>query len=309
MKVKENTAVLLIGFGGPTSLDEVKPFLASVLEGVKVPQERIEEVYRHYEAVGGVSPYNEITLRQKRALEAELGSRGVKLPVLVGFRHASPGFEEVFLELKKKSAQKAVCFVLSSLRTYTSFEKYRDKLAEAQQRSNSSGLELVYTRPFHAHSLFVEAQANKVEQATDMIPPSERRKTFFIFSAHSVPVAMSDESGYASQFLESASLVAERLGLGHWMAAYQSRSGDPKDPWLGPDVKDILRAMDTSQFKNVVLIPSGFLSDNVEVVYDLDTEARETARSKGLNYFRASTVMDDPRFIRMMADQVLEIAG
>lgn len=304
--IHSNTAVLLIGFGGPTSMAEVRPFLASVLQGVKVPEERVEEVYRHYEAFNGVSPYNEVTFRQQKALAAELESRGAKLPVLVGFRHAAPRFQDVFSELKKKNVRKVIGFVLSPFRTYASFEKYRENLLEARRESGGKGIEIVYTSPFHSHALFIDAQARRVERAISTIPRSEWPRSYFIFSAHSVPVPMSDKSGYSSQFFASASLVAGRFGFSAWMAAYQSRSGGPREPWLAPDVKDVIRAIDKSQFKNAVLIPVGFLCDHVEVLYDLDKEARETAELKGLRYCRASTVNDEPEFIRMMADQVLE---
>lgn len=305
--MKTNTAVLLIGFGGPTSMAEVPLFLESVLQGVKVPKERIEEVTRHYEVFHGVSPYNEITFRQQKALEAELKLHEVTLPVLAGFRHSFPNFQDIFLKLKKQRIEKVIGFVLSPLRTYASFEKYQEKLAEAQEQLGSTAIPIVYTSPFYANPLFIDAQARQVERVLDKIPEAERPKTYFIFSAHSVPVPMSDKSGYASQFLKSSSLVAERFGFSSWAAAYQSRSGSPKDPWLGPDVKEIIHAVDKNHFKNILVVPIGFLCDNVEVLYDLDKEARETAESNGFRYYRASTVTDEPKFIRMMADQVLEV--
>jgi ferrochelatase len=291
----KKTAILLIGFGGPEKSSEIRPFLDSVLEGVKIPPARYEAVVHHYEAVGGASPYNAITRRQKDALAAELKKRGADFPVYAGFRHSSPSFADVFRELKQKGFERVVGFVLSSLRSYPSFEKYCERVERGRKEADAEGIEIVYAGDFHQHPLFIEAQAAKIKKIDG---------AFYLFSAHSIPVEWSEKSGYARQFERASALIAEKLGIKDWSVCYQSRSGNPRDPWLVPDVCDAIAAVDRSRFRELVVTPSGFLSDNVEVLYDIDIEAKNKAVECGFHFTRPETVMDHPSFIRLMADQV-----
>jgi ferrochelatase len=299
------SAVLLIGFGGPESPEEVRPFLESVLRGVKTAPGRLEEVLRHYEHLGGVSPYNAITLIQKKALEKWLKSKNVGLPVLTGYLHSNPSFDEIFLELEKQKIGNVIAFILSALRCRASFDKYVERLEEAKARVGAANIRIKYTAPFHKNPLFIGAQQARVEEFLKTISPDAAQCCFFIFCAHSIPVEMAEESGYADQLAELAAFVAQELGLRFWDIAYQSRSGDPNRPWLWPDVKDVIRKVNPKIFNRVVLVPAGFLSDNVEVLYDLDVEARREAVSHGLKYGRALTVMDHPLFIEMMGELVI----
>lgn len=301
----KKTAALLIGFGGPRRIEEVKPFLESVLRGVQIPQERFDEVMLHYEIIGGVSPYNEITELQRAALCDWLKSRGTDLPVFIGYRHSFPSFEDTFRELKEKGYQRIIGFVLSSFRTYASFEKYKERLEEGRAAAGAE-IEVLYTKPFYNDLHFIDAQSKRVEELLEDWNPAEEPETFFLFTAHSVPETMSTESSYDAQFAEAASLVARRLDLKFWDICYQSRSGRPQDPWLGPDVKERIQKINQDRFKNLVLVPIGFLCDNVEVLYDLDVEAKRQAEQLGFKFARAKTVMDHPKFIAMIGERILE---
>ena len=311
--MKEKTAALLIGFGGPQGMAEVRPFLESVLEGVRIPPQRFEEVLHHYEAFGGVSAYNAVTYRQQKALERWLNSQNSPLPVAVGFRHCPPSFREVFRAFKKEGVKKVVGFVLASFRSFASFEKYQAKILDGRREAGAENIEIVYTDSFAANTLYLEAQADEVKKTLRSFSEAEKHTTYFLFSAHSIPVVVSEQSisshgaSYASQFLAAGASIAGMLGLNdHWSVAYQSRSGNPHDPWLEPDVKDVVARLDTKKFERVLFIPVGFLCDNVEVVYDLDTEAKKSCEEHGFGYFRASTVADHPKFIEMMGRQILE---
>lgn len=295
---------MLIGFGGPERPEDVRPFLESVLQGIRIPQERFDEVLHHYEVIGGVSPYNAITYRQKAALEKELSGRGRNIPVVAGFRHSTPSFKDAVLEIKKNGRTRAVGFILAGLRSYPSFEKYIEKLDLAQSEAGGEPVSFTYTDPFHDHPFFISAQADEVLKACAALESQEKENAYYIFSAHSIPVAMAEKSGYGKQFQETSRLIAEKLNLKHWQTAYQSRSGSPRDPWLEPDVQSVIGKIDPAVFKTVVLVPAGFLCDNVEVIYDLDTEARQTAEARGLRYLRAKTVTDHPQFIRLVADLI-----
>lgn len=304
----KKTAALLVGFGGPRRIEEVRPFLESVLRGIPVPPERFDEVFLHYEMLGGVSPYNDMTECQRAALCEWFASRAVTVPVFVGYRHSFPSFEETFVELKKQGFERVIGFILSPLRTYASFEKYKERVEEGRLAAGFEG-EIVYTKPFYSESHFIDAQAKRIEELLEDWSPAEEPETFFLFTAHSVPEKMATESSYDAQFAEAASLVARRLDLKFWDICYQSRSGRPQDPWLGPDVKERIQKINQERFKNVVLVPIGFLCDNVEVLYDLDIEAKRRAEQLGFKFARAKTVMDHPLFISMMGEQVLERLG
>lgn len=284
---------------------EVRPFLESVLRGVRIPQARFDEVVHHYEVIGGVSPYNAITEAQKAALERELAARGLDVPVVVGYRHSEPSFADALRDLRSRGVREAVGFVLASLRSHASFEKYIERLEEA---GKETGIEIAfsYTGPFHEHPLFIEAQADEASKVLDAIGRGRLDEIRVIFSAHSIPVPMADQSGYHRQFERMSSLIAEKLGVRHWSTAYQSRSGNPRDPWLEPSVESVIEGVDAKRFKHVLAISPGFLCDNVEVIYDLDHECRLLCEKLGLVYHRARTVTDHPKFIRLVADLVRE---
>lgn len=295
-------AVLLLGFGGPSSPAEVRPFLDSVLEGVHVLPARFETVLRHYDAVGGTSPYNALAARQGTALEAWLIARGHTFPVRVAFRHSTPSFRDVFTEFAAAGVETVAGFALSPLRSQASFGKYRDHAEKAKSDAGASRVGVRYAEPFHDDPLFIAAQAERVREALAVLGA---KRTFVLFSAHSIPRIMADESGYDLQFSVMAVLVAAHLGLREWGIAYQSRSGRPADPWLSPDVSEAIRALDPARFDAILVVPAGFLCENVEILYDLDVEARAVAEERRFFYARAATVLDHPSFVELMGRRVL----
>lgn len=291
-------AVMLIGFGGPEHPEEIRPFLDRVSRGRAIPRERFEEVARHYEAIGGRSPFNEITNRQAATLREQLARMTIKIPVVIGLRNAAPYLEDALGQLARDGVRRVLGFVLAAHRCEASWERYLQNVDDARTKIGAAAPEVDYLGPWHAHPLFIEAAAARVADALSRLAPAARDGAQIIFTAHSIPLAMAARSPYVEQLTDSARLVAERLGWREWTLAFQSRSGSPCDPWLEPDMRDALRGLGG---QSVVVAPIGFLSDHVEVLYDLDVEAAHVAREAGVTMVRAATVGGHPRFIEMMA--------
>jgi ferrochelatase len=296
-------AVLLLAFGGPTAPEEIRPFIRRVVRGHPVAAERVEEVARHYEAVGGRSPLNDITFRQARALEKMLGERGIPLPVYVGMRHASPFIRETLDRMTADGVRRGLGFILSTHRSEASWEQYQREVADAQVELGYAP-EIDYCPTWHAHPLLIDAWAEKIRAALAALALEKRGKVPFVFTAHSIPQAMAARAPYVEQIQETCRLVAERVGCQRWRVAYQSRSGRPEEPWLEPDVAAVLRMLAAEGAEEALIIPIGFVSDHVEVLYDLDIEGRGLAESLGLRFIRAGCLNDHPTFIRMMAEVV-----
>ena len=296
-------AVILVAFGGPTSPEEIRPFLARVLRGHPVPPQRIEEVVRHYEAVGGRSPLNEITFRQAQALEEALRERALRLPVYVGMRHASPFLRETLDRMTADGVRKALGFILSPHQTEASWERYQQSVTEAQTELGYAP-DVDYCPGWHNHPLLIQAWAERIEAALQKVSEGDRQATPLIFTAHSVPTEMASRSPYVTQVEETSRFVAERLGHRRWSIAYQSRSGRPSEPWLEPDIAVIIRRCAGDGVKEIVVAPIGFVSDHVEVLYDLDIEAKKIAEELGMRFLRAGSLNDHTTFIRMMAEVV-----
>jgi ferrochelatase len=301
-------AVLLLAFGGPTRPEEIRPFLANVTRGRAIPPERLDEVARHYEAIGGRSPLAELTFRQARKLEEALAVAGPPLPVHVGMRNWAPSIEETVARMADAGVRRAVGLILSPHASEASRERYLEQVDSARAAAGPGAPEMRWAPSWNTHPLFVTAVADATVAALVTIPASRRAAAAVVFTAHSIPTAMAERSPYVAEIAASASAVAERLGRARWQVAYQSRSGGPREPWLEPDVNDALRALAAGGTRDVVVVPIGFVCDHVEVLYDLDVEARATARTAGLGFARASTVNDHPLFIRMLADVVAEAA-
>lgn len=295
-------AVLLIAFGGPDGMDDVRPYLANVLRGRRVPPERVEEVARHYEIFGGRSPLTALTLRQAAALEAHLREGGRAVPVYIGMRNWTPYLHETLERMRVDGVRRAVGIVMAPHRSYASWGQYHENIADARARVGDSAPEVGFVGPWHDHPGFVAAQADRVTAALSAVPAARRREIPLIFTAHSIPLRMARESVYAEEVAASARLVAQRLGHSRWWVAYQSRSGDPRDPWLEPDVGEVLRGLAREGATDAVAVPIGFVCDHIEVLYDLDVEARGAAGEVGIAFHRAGTVMDHPAFIGMLGD-------
>lgn len=291
-------AVLLLAFGGPEQMDEVRPFLRSVLHGRPVPPERFEEVVGHYAALGGRSPLPAITRRQLAALRAALTARGETLPVGLGMRHSAPSIPLALTELAAGGATRVRAVVLAAHESPASHGRYRDATAEALTSLSEAAPEVDFAPSFHAHPGFVRANVDGLLRARaaagDAAP--------VIFTAHSIPCAVADRCDYVAQLAETARLVAAGAGTARYRIAYQSRSGSPRDPWLEPDVREVIREEAARGAMDVVVAPVGFVCDHMEVVYDLDVEAAEVARDAGIQLHRAATAGDHPDFIAALAD-------
>ena len=300
-------AVLLVSFGGPQGLDDIRPFLANVLRGRRVPSARVEEVARHYERFGGVSPITELTRRQAAGLQERLDRDGPPLPVYVGMRNWHPFLADTLREMAQAGLRRAVGLILAGFRSWSSCGQYRENVLTARRELRAAGhpdVEVCYVGDWHAHERFIEAWAARVRTALDTLPAPDRDRARLVFTAHSIPVGMGGAGLYREQLAVSSRLVAERLGRNDWALVYQSRSGRPQDPWLEPDVCDYLRAAAADGLQAAVLCPLGFVADHVEVLYDLDVEAAEVCAELGVTLRRAASVNDDPRFLDMMADVV-----
>ena len=293
---------MLAAFGGPSKPEEIRPFLARVTKGIPIPPERLEEVARHYEAVGGKSPLNEITFRQAESLQNLLRARGAPLPVYIGLRNSSPFFNETFERMADDGVKRALGFILSSHRTEASWERYQKNIVDARSELAGNAPAVDYCDGWHDHPLFIQTWAELIEAALSTVAPDRRSATPLIFTAHSLPAAMAARSPYVEQLSTSAALIAHRLGRADWSLAYQSRSGNPTDSWLEPDIGDALRQHATAGHKEALVAPIGFVCDHVEVLYDLDIEAKRIAKDAKLNMVRASCPNDHPTFIRMIAD-------
>jgi protoporphyrin/coproporphyrin ferrochelatase len=300
-------AVLYIAFGGPQGPDDIRPFLQNVLRGRRIPAERIDAVAHHYELFNGVSPLTAITERQARGLATRLDARGLGLPVHIGMRNWRPLLEDTLRDLTMRGARRVIGLIAAAHRSYSSCEQYKQNVWQAQDVLVASGVTpaaIVYASDWHRHTGFIEAVAARIREARATLPVALQSRARVVFTAHSIPTTMSAAATYQRGLRESAEAVASALGVSDWAMTYQSRSGRPEDPWLEPDVNDYLRAERAKGLEAVVLSPIGFLADHIEVLYDLDVEARETCEAEGIAYARASAVNDHPRFLDALADAV-----
>ncbi len=301
-------SVLLIAFGGPERPEDIRPFLRRVTEGRRIPAERLEAVAHHYELIGGRSPLGDLTRRQAAALAARLAGEGMGLPVHIGMRNWHPFLHDTLAAMRARGHRHACGIILSSFQTEASWERYIGDVATARALVGDGAPDVDFTPPWPEHPRFIEAAAARVAEALDGVPAERRRGTPVVFTAHGVPVAMADASRYVAQLTGASRLVAERLGLARWSVAYQSRSGSPRDPWLEPDIADSLGELARDGVRDVVVSPIGFVVDHVEVLYDLDVEARRVAEDAGLRLHRAPALNDHPAFIGLLADLVQRAA-
>jgi ferrochelatase len=301
-------SVLMIGFGGPTEAVEIRPYLENVVRGRNVPPERLEEVAHHYEAIGGYSPYNEITFRQAEALRARMGSSGCPLPVYVGMRNWHPFLRETIGIMNRAGVRRSIGVIMAPHRSPTSWERYQLDVQRAAEE-NGRGPEVEYLETWHQHPLFLEAMAQRVEEASGYRRGNWPAEVPLVFTTHSIPESMARACCYTEETCDSGRGIAEILKVRNWSVAYQSRSGDARTPWLEPDVNEVIREAASDGVREMVLAPVGFLCDHVEVLFDLDVEAKETAEEVGVMLRRAGTVGEHPCFIQMLAESVMDKAG
>jgi len=299
-------ALLVVSFGGPEALDEVMPFLENVLRGRNVPRERMLEVAHHYEMFGGVSPINGQNRALIAALERELAGSDLKLPVYWGNRNWHPLLADTLRQMRADGRRRALAFVTSAYSSYSGCRQYREDIERAREAVGEGAPQVDKLRVFYNHPGFIAPNVENLQAALAQIPAARRADAHVAFTAHSIPLSMASTCDYQAQLLETCRLVAEGAGHARWQLVFQSRSGSPAQPWLEPDICDHLRELKRAGATDAVVAPVGFISDHMEVLYDLDTEARQVAEEIGLNLVRAATVGTHPTFIKMIRELIVE---
>jgi ferrochelatase len=289
-------ALLLVSFGGPERREDVIPFLENVLRGRNVPPERLRVVAEHYYHFNGKTPINDQNRALIAALERELAEREPRLPIYWGNRNWHPLLTDTVQRMEADGVTRALAFVTSAFSSYSGCRQYRENIERAL---GSRSLRVDKLRVFYNHPGFIEAIVEHTKKALDKLPEAH-----LIFTAHSIPISLASTSRYVEQLQEACRLVAGELARAEWRLVYQSRSGSPMQPWLGPDIGDHLYEIGPGA--DVVLVPIGFLSDHMEVVYDLDTEARQICERLGIRMARAATAGVHPKFVSMIRDLILE---
>ncbi len=305
-------AFLLVSFGGPEGREDVIPFLQNVTAGRNVPVERLEQVAEHYYQFGGVSPINQQCRDLIAAVAKNFAARGVDLPVYWGNRNWRPYLSDTLATMAADGVTRALAFVTSGYSSFSSCRQYRDDIAAAQLQVGAGAPTVDKIRQYFNHPGYIASFAAATTDAITSLPADTGDAFDLIFTAHSIPLTMAESSGpvggaYQAQLSEAARLVAAEIGCERpWFLAYSSRSGPPSQPWLEPDINDLLAARAQAGARAAVVVPIGFVSDHMEVKFDLDVEAAQTAEELGLVLARAATPGTDPRFVSMITDLVCE---
>jgi ferrochelatase len=303
---REFDAVMLIAFGGPERPDEIRPFLRHVLAGRPVPPSRIEEVAHHYERIGGRSPINALTAEQGAALAERLGAQGDVLPVVLGMWHAPPFIADTLQRLAAGGTRRVIGVVMAAFHDSATIERYAGAVDAGIAALQLPDFALRYAGSPEELPGFTQANADTIRTAFERVPAELRSSALLVFTAHSVPVAVGERSGYVAKYQAAAEKIARKLGVTEYRLAYQSRSGNPADPWLEPDIGTVVRAEAEGGRRALVVAPIGFVCDHVEVLYDLDVEAAQIAGEVGILFVRASSVTTHPAYIDALAQTVVE---
>ncbi len=303
-------SILLVGFGGPTPgccqrydpcPGEAYCFVEEIVGAAPSNAARVKEVASHYVKLGGFSPFNALTFKQADALEIALRKRGVDSPIYVGMRNWTPYLHETIAEMVEKGQRNVLAIIMSAYRSKASWERYQNDVIAAVETVGDQALNICYLEDlWHLHSGFINAIAERLRTACNDIAESRFAEATLIFTAHAIPEVAAKTSPYPEQFRQTASAVAAVLGT-DFDIAYQSAPDNPTVPWTGPDINDLIREKREAGVQDVIVSPIGFLCDHVEVLYDLDLEARGTAEACGMNFIRAGTVGEHPEFIDMLA--------
>ena len=309
-------AFLLVSFGGPEAPGEVMPFLRNVTRGRNIPDERLEKVAEHYYHFGGVSPINQQNRDLIAAVEAEFAASGLDMPVYWGNRNWDPYLGDTVKQMAGDGIRRAIALTTSAYSSYSSCRQYLEDIERARAETGPGAPVIDKLRHYFNHPGFIQPLAEHAEAALGTLDSAVRPGAHLVFTAHSIPEPMAAASGprggtcqsYTAQFREAARLVSERVDGGRhpWELAYQSRSGPPSQPWLEPDVAGHLAALASAGARAAVLVPAGFVSDHMEVRYDLDVEAAQTAERLGIAVARAATPGTHPRFVAMIRELVAE---
>jgi len=305
------SAFLLVSFGGPEGPDDVLPFLRNVTAGRNVPESRLAEVAGHYYRFGGVSPINAQCRDLVAAIEKEFAAEGPGLPVYWGNRNWRPYLADTMRAMAAGGIERVVAFATSAYSSYSSCRQYLEDIDAARAGAGPAAPQVIKIPPYCLHPAFIACFTDAVSTALATLPAGLADEADLVFTAHSIPMAMSAASGpaggaYPAQLAEVARLVAAGAGRSSWQLAYTSRSGPPAVPWLEPDLGECLAGLARSGSRAVCLVPIGFVSDHMEVMFDLDVEAAQTAGTLGLALARAATPGTDPRFVRMIAELARE---
>lgn len=302
-------ALLLVSFGGPEGPDDVWPFLLNVTRGRGIPEERLRLVEQHYLRFGGVSPINAQNRELIAALESSLRARGCELPIYWGNRNWSPYIADALREIAAAGHTRVLAVTTSAYSSYSGCRQYRENVTDALAETGLD-LHIDVLRPYFALGAFADVYAGRI---TEAIGERDPQSVQVLFTTHSIPTAMNEASGpptesgaYVSQHRDVAERIMAQVGAVDWELVFQSRSGPPQVPWLEPDVNDAISGLTGKA--TVVVVPIGFISDHVEVVWDLDTEAKATAEAAGLEFIRIPTVGTDDRFVSGLADRLIAAA-
>lgn len=306
MECIAHDAILIVSFGGPDRPEDVIPFLENVLRGKPVPRSRLLEVAEHYYELGGKSPINDQTRALIEALRAELEESGPTLPIYWGNRNWHPLLADTLQTMSEDGVQHAIAFVTSAFSSYSSCRQYRENIEDARSAVNVDAPRVDKIRPFFNHPGFIRAMAARVDHAMDTFARADRNSVRVLYTAHSIPMVMARSSRYVEQLQEASRLVSDEIGITDWELVFQSRSGPPAQPWLEPDVCDRIGELPSEGVRHVCVAPIGFLSDHVEVQFDLDTEAAQCAKEVGLDFVRAGTVGTHPQFVSAVRDLITE---
>lgn len=302
-------ALLIVSFGGPEGPDDVMPFLDNVLAGLPIKPESKRHIAERYQAFGGVSPINGHTREFIAALSKELDAHGPALPIYWGNRNWHPMLSDTFEQMARDGVHRALAFVTSVFSSYSGCRKYREDLYAAS-RAVDGAPAIDKLRLGFNHPGFIEAVCERTSDALNEIPIERRERTPVLFSAHSLPDSMARHAAYEAQLRECCRLVGDALEHQRWQLVYQSNNASyGREPWLGPDVGDAIADQQREGAEDVVVMPLGFVCDHMEVVLDLDVEAREQAENLGVNLIRAATVGTHPAYISMVRDLIVERLG
>ncbi len=299
-------ALLVLSFGGPEGMDDVLPFLENVTRGRNVPQERLEEVAEHYARFGGISPINEQNRALIAALEQELAAHEIALPIYFGNRNWHPMLKDTIARMRVEGVRNVLVFVTSAYGSYSGCRQYREDVMRALAALGETDLYFDKLRVFYNHPGFIEPMAQRLREALSTVPERRRKTAAVIFTAHSIPVSMARGCAYERQLREASRLVAEAAGAAQFHLAWQSRSGPPHVPLLEPDILAELDRLHQSGVRDAIVIPIGFISDHLEVLYDLDVEAQDCANQLGMTMIRVPSVGTDPAFVGMIRELIEE---
>lgn len=302
-------AVIVVSFGGPDGPEDVVPFLENVVRGKGVPKQRVLEVAEHYYHFGGKSPINEQNLALIKALKAELKANGPDLPVYYGNRNWHPLLADTLRQMKEDGVKNALAFFTSGFSCYSGCRQYREDIAKAQEEVGEGAPKIDLLRKFYNHPGFVEPMSDLTRETINKLSELGRRQNKVLFTAHSIPQIMADHCRYEEQLQEASRLIAELAEVEDWELVYQSRSGPPSQPWLEPDICDRIEELKAEGYLAVTVVPVGFVSDHMEVLFDLDTEAVDKAKELNMEFGRVPTIGTHPEFIAMIGELIRERSG